>query len=442
VRKPLLVVAVAGLLLPVLPAAPVVRAAPVPGTACTVFPADNVWNTDISKLPVNASSATWISHTMPGSGLTHPDFGRPPYGMPFNVASNSTPTASFSFQYASESDPGPYPIPSSPQIEGGSDAHMLVVNKDTCELYETFATDLTTTPYSAGSGAIFDLGSDALRPAGWTSADAAGLPIFPGLVRRDEVLAGFIGHAIRFTVHNTDDTYLWPARHHAGINDPNLPPMGARFRLKMGYDITSFGTEAQVVLTAFKHYGLIVADNGSDWYFQGTEDAGWDDQIISDLKKVPVNQFEAVDESSLMVNPDSGQAGTVPAQPAAPVAIAGDGKAYVTWTAPANGGQPITGYVITGTPGGSALAGAGALGVVMYGLTNGTAYTFTVTAQNVIGAGPPSPPSNAVVPNSRITSGSSPGSVGGRSPVPPVSPTPVPGPRTESGTRAARPTSR
>jgi len=293
-----------------------VHAAGVPGTSCAVFPADNIWNTDISTLPVNAKSATWITSTMPGLGLTHPDFGQPPYGIPFNVAHNTDLHYNFNFASWDESDPvvatqqpqGPYPVPVNPQIEGPTDSHMLVINADACKLYETFATDLSTSPYSGGSGAIFDLNSNALRPAGWTSADAAGLPIFPGLLRLDEVQAGFIGHAIRFTVHNTNDTYLWPARHHAGINDPALPPMGARFRLKASYSDPSLGAEAQVVLTAFKHYGLIVADNGSDWYFQGTEDASWDDPLIADLKKIPVSQFEAIDESSLMVDPNSGRA--------------------------------------------------------------------------------------------------------------------------------------
>jgi hypothetical protein len=291
------------------------QAAVVPNTSCSVFPANNIWNADISHLPVNANSATWISSTTPTSGKTHPDFGRPPYGIPYNIATNSDLHYNFNFQYWPESDPpvatqqpqGPYPVPANPKIEDPTDSHMLVINKDTCQLYETFATNLSTTPYSGGSGAMFDLHSNHLRPAGWTSADAAGLPIFPGLLRFDEVQAGFIGHAIRFTVHNTNDTYIWPARHHAGINDPTLPPMGARFRLKMSYDISSYGAEAQVVLTAFKHYGLIVADNGSDWFFQGTEDSSWDDTIISDLKLVPVNQFEAVDESSLMADPNSAQ---------------------------------------------------------------------------------------------------------------------------------------
>ena len=422
--------AFAAVLLPVAMASPVVHAAAVPGTSCTVFPADNIWNTDVSQLPVNTSSTTWLTSTGAFSGkLLHPDFGAP-YGIPYNVASNSDTFKSFNFQYASESDPGPYPIPSSPKIEGPTDSHMLVINKDTCKLYETFATDLATNPPSAGSGAVFDLTSNALRTANWTSADAAGLPIFPGLVRVDEVQAGFIGHAIRFTVHNTNDAYIWPARHRAGINDATLPPMGARFRLRSTFDISSFGSEAKVVLTAFRHYGLIVADNGSDWFFQGTEDAGWNtaayDTMVSQLKTVPASAFEAIDESALMVDPNSAQAGTVPSQPAAPSATPGNARAVVMWTPPANGGQPITGYTITGNPGGSALAAGSATAAVVFGLVNGTSYTFTVAARNVVGTGSPSPPSNAVVPNSRLIAPSSPAPVTARPPVTQVPPQPPP----------------
>jgi hypothetical protein len=404
-----------------------VQATSVPGTPCSVFPADNIWNTDISKLPVNAKSATWITSTTPGSGLTHPDFGQPPYGIPFNVVSNSHATSSLTFDYPTESDPGPYPWGSDLLIEAPTDSHMLTVNRDNCKLYETFATNMSA--HHAGSGAVFDLASDQLRPAGWTSADAAGLPIFPGLVRLDEVQAGFIGHAIRFTVHNTNDTYLWPARHHAGISDPTLPPMGARFRLKATYSDPSLGAEAQAVLTAFKHYGLIVADNGSDWYFQGTEDAGWDDPLIADLKKIPVNQFEAIDESSLMVDPNSAQAGSAPAGATAPTAAARAGGATVNWIAPGNGGQPITSYTITGNPSGHAVADGGATAAVVDGLTNGTTYTFTVQATNVIGTGPPSPPSNPVTPLARLTARSSPGAPPARQPISQSTPNPAPGPR-------------
>jgi hypothetical protein len=408
-----------------------VHAAAVPGTACNVFPADNVWNTDISQLPVNSNSATWIASTTPSSGLTHPDFGGPPYGIPFNVVDNTHATTTFTFQYPSESDPGPYPYGPDLSIEQGSDAHLLTVNKSTCKLYETFATNRAGAS-TAGSGAIFALGLDALRPAGWTSADAAGLPIFPGLVRWDEVQAGYIGHAIRFTVHNTNDTYLWPARHHAGIADPTLPPMGARFRLKAGYDISGFGPEARVVLTAFKHYGLIVADNGSDWYFQGTEDASWDNgaypAMISDLKNVPVSEFEAVDESSLMVDPNSASAGTAPAAPGAPVAAPRNAAAQVTWTAPAASGHPILSYTVSGSPAGQVTVSGGTTTAVVSGLTNGVSYTFKVTATNVLGSGPPSPDSNPVIPSARWTSPSPPAPAAGRAPVKQSSPAPV-GPR-------------
>src|SRR5438067_6172497 len=299
------------LLAGLLATAPPALAAPVPTTSCNVLPADNVWNADISGLPVNPHSAAWLASSGATSGRRlHPDFGSVTngYGIPFSVVDGSHATATYTFTYAGESDPGPYPYGSDLPIEAGSDAHRLVINRDTCKLYETFATD-SSGPRTAGSGAIFDLGSDALRPAGWTSADAAGLPILPGLVRRDEIAAGAIDHAIRFTVATSDRSYLWPARHQAGsVNDPNVPPMGARFRLQAGYDVSGFNAQAQVVLIAMKHYGLIVADNGSDWFFQGTSDNGWDnppyDAMISQLKGVPASAFEAVDESGLIVSPD------------------------------------------------------------------------------------------------------------------------------------------
>ncbi|HEX6348401.1 MAG TPA: hypothetical protein VF160_03305 [Candidatus Dormibacteraeota bacterium] len=285
----------------------------VPGSSCPVFPADNIWNTDISSLPVNAHSAAWLASSgATGGTLLHPDFGAPPYGIPFNVVGSSHATTNFTFEYPDESDAGAYPYGSDLLREGPTDSHQLSINSDTCRLYETWATDYNG-PSTAGSGAIFDLTSNALRPAGWTSADAAGLPIMPRLVRRDEVQAGAINHAIRFTVAQTDTSYLWPARHQAGArSDPTLPPMGARFRLQAGYDVSGYGPEARVVLTAMKRYGLIVADNGSNWFFQGTMDAGWGSgpypQMIADLKRVPAAAFEAVDESSLMISPDSAQA--------------------------------------------------------------------------------------------------------------------------------------
>ena len=328
-----------------------VTAAAVPGTTCQVLPANNVWNTDISRLPVNAHSAAWLASTQASTRLLHPDFGGPPYGIPFNVVSSSHATTNFTFQYWDESDPavlspqpqGPYPYGSDLVVEGPTDSHLLSIDQDTCKLYETFATNQNG-PSTAGSGAIFDLNSNLLRPAGWTSADAAGLPIFPGLVRRDEVQAGVIAHAIRFTVQQSDRSYLWPARHQAGsANNPNLPPMGARFRLKASYSISSFGPEAQVVLTALKHYGLIVADNGSNWFFQGTMDSGWNSApypaMISQLKSVPASAFEAVDESALMADPNSGQVlkpVRAPAAQATPAPIVGRGAANQS-------GQPAQG---------------------------------------------------------------------------------------------------
>jgi hypothetical protein len=238
----------------------------------------------------------------------HPDFGRSPYGFPFAVEPDTYPKVSIRFLYRDESDPGPYPFGADIPIEKGSDRHALVVDKDTCVLYELYYASWNNGRPKAGSGAIFDLSSYALRPDGWTSADAAGLPILPGLVRWDEVKAGFIGHAIRFTADLTDCSHLWPARHDAGTCDPSYPPMGARFRLKASYNITGFSPQAQVILQAMKTYGLILADNGSNWYFQGTMDSHWNDTLLDQLKSVPASQFEAVDESACQISPDSGQA--------------------------------------------------------------------------------------------------------------------------------------
>jgi len=205
-------------------------AAPIPGTSCDVFPSDDVWNMDVSGLPVHPKSAVWKRSAHAGSALLHPDFGNDPYGFPFAVTDGSTPTTSVDFTYADESDPGPYPFTTSTPIEQGSDRHVLMVDADTCTLYELFDGRWNHGNPTAASGAVFDLGSNALRPAGWTSADAAGLPILPGLVRYDEVQAGTIDHAFRFTVACTRNRYVWPARHQAGVRDRDCPPMGARFR--------------------------------------------------------------------------------------------------------------------------------------------------------------------------------------------------------------------
>ncbi len=292
---------------------------PVPGApGCPMFPGDNVWNTDISSLPVNAHSAAWLASMNSATTNLHPDFGPSgdpsvPYGMPYTVVPPSHALVTPSFLYGSESNPGPYPFGADTPIEGGSqstgDRHAIMVNPSTCTLYELDGATYSPSGSSAVSGAIWNLNSDALRPAGWTSADAAGLPILPGLVRYDEVLSGTITHAIRMTAQATDTSYLWPARHEAGSSsNPNLPPMGARFRLKADFDIGTFSPQAQVVLRAMQHYGLILADNGSNWYFGGTADPGWPQALVDELKQVPASAFEAVDESSLMVRADSGQA--------------------------------------------------------------------------------------------------------------------------------------
>ena len=235
--------------------------------------------------------------------LRHPDHGR----------ERGTARVAVRFGYPAESDKVRYPLGTSTLIEGGSNAtgdrHAIVVDKATCTLFETWDTHRYASGWYAGSGAVWSLTSDALRPAGWTSADAAGLPILPGLLRYDEVAAGHVDHAIRFTTNVTDRTYLWPARHQAGsVSDRSYPPMGARFRLKASYPISSFSAQAQVVLRAMKTYGLVLADNGSPWFFQGTSDTRWSSTLVSDLGAVPASAFEAVDTAPLMISTSSGAA--------------------------------------------------------------------------------------------------------------------------------------
>ena len=300
--------AAAGLALP--PAA----GAPLPGTGagCPLFPADNVWHADVSRLPVHSRSADWINSMGGPTRRLHPDFGpngdEAPYGIPYSVVPGSTPKAAVTFDYDDESDRGPYPFGPATPTEGGSDRHALVVDKDACVLYELFAADWNGGHPTAGSGAIWDLRSHALRPSGWTSADAAGLPILPGLLRRDEVAAGHVDHAIRLTASQTDKSFLWPARHQAGQTvNPSLPPMGAWFRLKAGFDMSRFRPDTQVVLRAMQRHGLILADNGSNWYFTGTSEPGWDTDLLDELKTITAGTFEAVNTSSLMADPNSGR---------------------------------------------------------------------------------------------------------------------------------------
>ena len=280
----------------------------VPGTDCGVFPANNIWNTRVDSLPVHDMSDTWLASASAGSTDLHPDFGPPDYGIPFDVVGRGHDDVQVDFLYADESDPGPYPFDARTSIEGGSDRHALIVERGTCLLYELFDARWNGGNPKAGSGAIFDLDRNRLRPETWTSADAAGLPILAGLVRWDEVKAGSIQHAIRFTVDCTTEAYVWPARHEAGVNDPDCPPMGARFRLKADFDLTGFSAKAKTILRAMQRYGLMLADNGSDWYFQGTVHDQWTNRLLDQLKTVPASAFEAVDASACMVDVDSGRA--------------------------------------------------------------------------------------------------------------------------------------
>ena len=291
----------------------------LPNTTCTVFPANNYWHADISKLPVSSHSKAWLRHMSPSSHL-HPDFGpsygaQPvPYGIPYTVVTSSHPTVRVHFTYASESDDVRYPLGSDSKIEGGSgasgDRHVLIVNKTTCRLYELWNVHHTSHGWTAGSGATWSLTSNRLRPAGWTSADAAGLPILPGLLRLDEVKAGHVDHAIRFTTDMTDRRYIWPARHQAGsARDISYPPMGARFRLKASFPISSYRADTRAVLRAMKRYGLVLADNGSPWYFQGVSQKGWPSGLLDELKSIPASAFVAVDTSSLKVSNASARVG-------------------------------------------------------------------------------------------------------------------------------------
>jgi hypothetical protein len=288
---------------------------PIP---CNFFPADNIWNTPIDELPVDANSDTYVQTI----GLTknlHPDFGAglwngAPIGIPYVVVPGNQPKVKITFDYPDESDTGSYPIPPNPPIEGGDsssgDRHILIVDTNNCILYEIYAANPDSNgTWKGGSGAVFDLNSNKLRPDTWTSADAAGLPILPGLVRYDEVAKGEINHAIRFTCPQTRRAYVWPAKHYASnLTDIKYPPMGQRFRLKQSVDISSYPADEQVILKAMKKYGIILADNGSAWFISGVPDSIWNNDSLSEMKKIKGSDFEAVDCSSLMLDANSGQA--------------------------------------------------------------------------------------------------------------------------------------
>jgi hypothetical protein len=277
------------------------------GRGCPLFPPDNIWNRRIVDLPVDANSQTYIASMGAGDRL-HADFGRGG-GYRFAVSNGNDPVDEMTFE-SGESDPGPYRIPEDAPIEEGSDGHVMVLNASGCILYELFGASHTgPNQWSVGSAAIFDLRSNKLRPAGWTSADAAGTAILVGLARYEEVEAGRIAHALRFTTRRTRRTFVWPARHYASTTtDPSLPPMGQRFRLRAGVDISGFSPQTQVVLTALKEYGMILSDNGGNWFISGARDSRWSSAIVRELATLHGSDLEAIDQSGVMLNPDSGQA--------------------------------------------------------------------------------------------------------------------------------------
>ena len=294
------------LALALLAAAPA-GALPLPGApACSIFPRSSPWNQRVDTLPVASNSDAIIRSIGADEGL-HADFGSGlweggPIGIPITVVGPGVKKVRVSFEYAEESDRGPYPLPRNVKIEGGpsaaGDRHAIVVDRSTCTLYELYS--LYPSPWRAGSGAIWSLRSNRLRPAGWTSADAAGLPILPGLARYDEVARGVIDHALRFTVSRTRRAYVYPARHHASsLTGPDLPPMGLRVRLRAGFPTRGFPPQARVVLEALKRYGMMVADKGSDWFVTGAPDRRWDNDQLRTLRRVTGSDFEVVDTSSL-----------------------------------------------------------------------------------------------------------------------------------------------
>jgi hypothetical protein len=288
---------------------------------CSVLPADSIWNTRVDALPVDPQSAIYVATVGAETGV-HADFGSgdwppgsgSPIGIPWDAVPATQSLVPVTFLYADESEPGPYPIPPNASIEGGSDSngdrHVVIIETGSCTLYELFYAfpENDGASWSAASGARFALGSYALRPETWTSADAAGLPILPGLVRYEEVEAREIGHALRFTAPQTRRDYVWPARHFASsLTDGRYPPMGQRFRLRSDFDGSDFSPRVQVILRALKEYGMMLADNGSAWFISGAPDERWDNDELQELGSVKGSDFEAVDVSSLMLDPDSSQ---------------------------------------------------------------------------------------------------------------------------------------
>ncbi len=273
---------------------------------CTVFPPDNPWNLDVSGAAIDPMSDAYMAHMNAATKKLHPDFGSDPsYGIPYVVVPGTQPKVPMKFDYATESDPGPYPVPQNPPIEAGGDGHVLVVDKDNCLLYESGNMKADGAGgFTAGAGALFDLKSNKLRPDGWTSADAAGLSIFAGLARVEEITTGEIKHALRFTVQRTQNAFVHPATHGASSDtSADAPPMGLRVRMKASYDTSAATGQSKVILTALKKYGMFLADNGSDWYISGTTDTKWNDDDLSQIKAVPASAFEVVKLDKVVPQP-------------------------------------------------------------------------------------------------------------------------------------------
>ena len=363
--------------------------------ACTVLPADSIWNTPVDQLPLASNSATYVNTIGAGTGLKA-DFGSGlwdggPIGIPFLTVPGAQTKYPASFLYADESDAGPYAVPLSAPIEGGSastgDRHAIAIDTDHCILYELYRAFPQSASWQADSGAIYNLLSNVLRPSTWTSADAAGLPIFPGLVRYDEVAAGEINHAIRLTVPRTRRAFIWPARHYASsLTDLSYPAMGQRFRLRASFDISSFSAQNQVILKALKKYGMMIADNGSAWYISGAPDERWNNSMLADLRRVVGLDFEAVDVSSLMIDPSSGQARqtsvSVAVSPTTASVFQGQRQSFTASVT--NSTDQSVNWFVNGSPGGSATIGwVDTLGMYTAPASVPTPAAVTVTATSV-----------------------------------------------------------
>jgi hypothetical protein len=334
---------------------------------CAVLPANNIWNTPVDTLPVLSNSASMVTTIGASTGF-HADFGAGmwdggPIGIPFITVAGTQTRYPATFLYADESDPGPYAVPLNAPIEGGSgstgDRHAIAIDTGHCVLYELYNAFPQTSSWSADAGAIFDLTSNALRPSGWTSTDAAGLPLMPGLVTYDEVLTGEIKHAIRFTAPRSRHAFVWPARHYASsLTGTQYPRMGERFRLKAGVDISSYPADVQVILRAMKRYGIIMADNGSAWYISGKPDPRWNDSNLHTLGQLLGSNFEAVDATVLMIDPNSGAAlqngVTVTVTPSSASVRTGRTQPF---TATVAGAPNTVTWSVNGSVGGDAIVG-------------------------------------------------------------------------------------